>query len=201
MNKLKAKLSAAVAMAVVIGSTLAPVAMADTDIIVKDNGGNSTNNVTVNNTDKTTVNQTNSTLIVNGVLVVSDTGDNTVNGNTGDGDVNIDTGKVVTKVKIDNTGSSNDATLPDCVCQDTNTTVKVKDNGTNSNNDVDVTNKNKLKVNQRNRSATINLVGAISKTGNNDASLNTGGGNTTVTTGKVKTRVKINNTGSSNTQN
>lgn len=196
MNKFNTKLSAAIAMAAVIATTLAPVAMADTTVVESGNGVNSTNNVTVNNTDNTTVNQSNATLIVNGVNATSNTGGNNANGNTG-GNTTVDSGKATTKVNIENTGSSNDANLPDCGCPDPNTTVEVKNNGVNSDNDVKVTNSSKLNVNQENRSAIINLVRAKSRTGGNDASLNTGG-NTTVNTGNAKTKVKIKNTGSKN---
>lgn len=199
MNKFNTKLSAAVAMAAIMAGSIIPVAFADTNVVVKDNGAFSDTNVTVNNTENTTVNQTNATLIVNAVHASSSTGGNDANFNTG-GDVKINTGDATTRVKIENTGSSNDATLPDCGCPEPTTTVKVKDNGAFSDNDVKVNNGKKTPVNQGNASAIINLVGASSGTGWNDANHNTGGDQqTTVKTGKSKTKVKINNTGSSNT--
>ncbi len=197
MNKFNTKLSAAVAMAVVIATTLAPAAMADT-VNITENGINSNNTVNITNTNGTTVNQGNETLFVNGVLAGSGTGGNTANGNTGGGNVNVTSGNATTNITINNGGSSNDAALPDCGCQTPNTTVNVDKNGVNSKTTVKVVNSNTRTVNQGNRSAFINLVGARSRTGNNKANGNTGGGNVNVKSGNAVTNINIDNAGSSN---
>ncbi len=196
MNKFNAKLSAAVAMAAVIATTLAPAAFADT-IVVKGNATDSNNNVTVINSNTTDVTQTNESLIVNGVLTVSNTGLNSANENTG-GETNITTGKVVTDVNITNTGSKNEAVLPDCGCPKPDNSVTVKKNGKDSTNTVRIVNRDNKTVTQNNSSAIINLVGTISNTGLNSANENGGGDDPTIKTGKIKTKVNIRNTGSSN---
>lgn len=199
MNKFNAKLSAAVAMAAVIATTLAPAAMADT-VTIENNGVNSTNTAVVVNANVTSVDQSNSTLIFNGVLTGSNTGNNTANGNTG-GNVSVQSGSATTTVNTTNTGSANSAKAPDCGCPTPATTVNVEKNGVNSDNTVFVANFNKRTINQGNRSATINLIGARSRTGNNRANGNTGGGNVTVKSGNGTTTVNTTNTGSSNILN
>lgn len=196
MNNYSKKLSAAVAMAAVIGSALAPVAMADS-INISGNGMNSNNTVVVTNSNVTTVNQTNHSLIVNGISAVSNSGGNTANGNTGD-DVNVTSGNATTNVTVNNTGPSNDADLPECGCPTHNTTVNIEKNGKNTTNTVVETNTNALLVNQKNRSAIINMIGAKAKSGKNKANGNTGSGDTTVKAGNATTNVVVNNLGPSN---
>jgi hypothetical protein len=64
----------------------------DTLIDVSGNGADSTNKVKVKNTSTTTVRQTNETLVVNGTLVAQNTGGNHANNNTGDGTVDVNSG-------------------------------------------------------------------------------------------------------------
>lgn len=198
MTNFSSKLGAAVAMAIVIASTMASAALADTTVDVSGNGVNSTNNVTVNNTNNTTVNQTNNSTIVTDVDAESSTGGNNANYNTG-GDVNITTGDANTKVKVSVGGSTNSAVLPDCICNTTNNSVNVTDNGVDSNNTVNLKNKNNLTVKQKNNTVVVTDVDAKSKTGKNSANYNTGPGSTGISTGNATTKVKVKVTGSSNT--
>lgn len=63
----------------------------DLTIDVKNNGADSTNKVKVSNKHKVKATQKNTTMVVNGVVVGQDTGNNTADKNTG-GDVEVTTG-------------------------------------------------------------------------------------------------------------
>jgi hypothetical protein len=186
MIKLSTKLGAAVAMAAVIASTLAPAAFAN---------GSKPKGVTINNTNNTPVTQKNKTLIVNGVLSVSNTGGINV-GKNDDGKVKIKTGNTNTTVTINNTGSSNNATLTNCGCPNQGA-VTTLDQGNGPNNSVTVNNSSTLTVQQTNKTAIINVVGVISNTGLINVN-GTDDGKTVITTGSTNTDISINNTGSSN---
>lgn len=198
MKKMSTKLGAALTTAAVIASTLVPVAMADT-VTIERNGADSDNNVTLNNSNTTTISQSNETVIVNSVQASSNTGNNDANQNSG-GDVRINTGNAETKVKIENSGSSNHADVAKCACPEHDTPVIVERNGADSDNTVIVNNMNNLTVNQMNVNTFINSALARSNTGWNDANKNTDG-DARIKTGKAKSKVKIINTGTSNALN
>lgn len=189
MNNIKTKFSAAVAMAVVIAGTLAPAALAK---------GGSQDVTIINKTTRVNVTQKNKSLIVNGVVNLSNTGGNKTNGNTG-GEVTTKTGTIKNITTIDNTSPSNDATLPDCLCQDGQTPVGVQGGGSDP--DLTVNQKNVTTVKQKNETAIINVVINVSNTGANVTNGNTGEGDLKTTTGDVTNKTNINNGGSDNTLN
>lgn len=78
-------------------------------ILIQGNGAGSVNKVKVNQSQACNITQSNNTTIVNGVTVISNTGGNKANGNTG-GTTNITTGNVQSIISIVNGGSSNTAT-------------------------------------------------------------------------------------------
>lgn len=75
---------------------------------VKDNGADSTNTVKITNKSKTVVSQSNETLVVNGVLVGQNTGNNEANQNTG-GTVSVDSGNA--SATVNNTTTTGDNLL------------------------------------------------------------------------------------------
>lgn len=196
---LKSKLSLGAASAMLMASALTPVAFANTTVVEAGNGAFSYNSVKVKSSNTTSVGQSNSSVISNTVSTSSSTGGNDASFNTG-GDVKIVTGNASTNVGIMNTGSSNEATLPDCGCNQPDTTVLIKKNGAFSVNKVKVNYSNTKVVSQSNTTVLTNLVGSSSSTGDNNSSFNTDGG-TIVKTGSTWTKIKVYNTGSSNTLN
>lgn len=87
----------------VTGGNLANVASCgcpngDTRVIFRDTGAGSFNKVVIEETNKTKVTQENETLVVNGVLVGQNTGLNSASGNTGDGNVTVDSGNATANV-------------------------------------------------------------------------------------------------------
>ena len=199
MTNLKAKLGTAAAIAAFAGSILAPAAFADTDIVISGNGADSTNKVTVDNDNSTSIKQTNTTNVTNVVETEANTGGNVVSGNTG-GSSDITTGNVVTKVNITNGGSTNTANVDLCGCPTGDLTIKVKNNGADSYNKIKVEEENNTWVKQKNNTTFTNVVGTSANTGYNKIKKNTNG-SSSVTTGWVKTKVTITNTGSSNVLN
>ncbi len=87
-----------------------PCEDSDDTIRISGNGADSTNKVKSNTKTKTVVSQTNNTLVVNGVLVAQNTGDNHANKNTG-GDVDVDSGEADATVENTTTTGANTVTL------------------------------------------------------------------------------------------
>ena len=199
MTNLKTKIASSIAIASVVAAMAAPAAFADTNIVIKDNGADSTNKVTVENENSVHVSQSNTTSVTNVVETEVNTGGNVVSKNTG-GDSSIETGNVTTKVNITNYGSTNTANVNPCGCPTGDLTIKIKDNGADSYNKVKVEMENKVWVHQSNTTTFTNVVGTTVNTGDNKVKKNTGG-TSSITTGNVKTKVKITNTGSSNVLN
>lgn len=81
--------------------------VADTTVKIKGNGAGSDNTVTVRNYSSSTVDQSNKTLVGTAVVNLSNTGGNTVSGNTGAGDHTILTGDVENRVIVDVSEASN----------------------------------------------------------------------------------------------
>ena len=80
------------------------------------------------------------------------------------------------------------------------TTITIADNGADSNNSVNVTNNNTTDVNQTNSFSVGLDINSSAKTGNNEASNNTGG-NVTIETGNATSNVTVNVSGGSNVAN
>ena len=178
-----------ITFAVLAGVFAPTAAFADTNVTVSDNGAGSTNNVTVKNKKKVKVRQTNRTAVVNLVGVFQNTGGNSANNNTGDGNVGVDSGNATANVTNNTTTGGNEAVVNPCGCPDGNTTVNVTGNGADSTNDVLVVNKSKTKVTQTNKTLVINGVLIGQNTGGNDANNNTGGGTVEVNSGNAEANV------------
>ncbi len=64
----------------------------ENSVVIAKNGAGSKNEVTVYDVNKTKVEQANATIVVNAVVVAQNTGLNSAVGNTGDGEVSVDSG-------------------------------------------------------------------------------------------------------------
>jgi len=84
----------------------------DTTVKIVKNGADSTNRVTVENESKTEVMQFNGTLVINAVVVAQNTGLNSANGNTGDGEINVDSGNAESTITNNTTTGGNVYTPP-----------------------------------------------------------------------------------------
>lgn len=80
------------------------------DPLISDNGAGSVNKITIKSSCSTSVKQKNTANIENNVEVVSSTGGNTANKNTG-GNVDVTSGSSNVTVNINNTANSNSLTL------------------------------------------------------------------------------------------
>jgi hypothetical protein len=180
--------------------TLAPASSAFAETLSNvGNGVDSTNNVTANQTNTTSVNQTNSASIYNDISVVSDTGNNTANSNTG-GDVKVTTGDSGAKVKVENFANSNQAWVNGCCDAAGDATITNQGNGDSSDNDATLNTFNATSLVQDNYAGIYNGVYVDSNTGYNEADRNTGNGASSVgvTTGDALTQVAVGNAANSN---
>ena len=90
------------------GALLAPAALADATCTITDNGVLSHNHCTIKTSKKTVRVQINNAKVKNSVTVISNTGGNKANGNTG-GNVEVTSGDSSVNVTITNTVNSNSA--------------------------------------------------------------------------------------------
>lgn len=195
MTNFKKKVATAVVTSTMLLNILAPLAHADTELVISGNGANTTNNVTVNKTGNTTVVQSNYANVTNNVESKASTGNNDANDNIG-GDVVISTGNATSNTSVNNDLNKNVADVNNCDC-DGDLTVKIADNLVGSTNKVNVTANRDTTVSQNNDAYVHNDVDASSKTGGNDANRN-GGGDVTIITGNASTNVTVNTTANVN---
>ncbi len=194
MIDLKRRIVTGIATSAILINALAPVAFAETTIVISGNGAGSDNWTTVNQTNKTTVTQNNNAIVTNMVDADAKTGGNDAGFNTG-GNVGIHTGDATVKADITNDLNRNAAEV-DC-CSAGSTDVKISENGAGSQNGVQLGEKTTTTVTQDNKAMVTNMVDADAKTGGNDAYKNTGGdvmigtGNATVDT-NVSTTANVN---------
>lgn len=176
-------------VAVMLVLVAAP-ASAATKVKISKNGSKSTNGVALMSAKTQTVKQVNDAKVDNGVAVVTNTGGNTANGNTGDGGVSVKSGDTKTTVKVKNTVNSNEAKLVGCGCE-SDTEVVVSGNGTKSENGVMMAELNVQAAEQGNKAKVGNEVGAMTNSGENEAKNNTGEGDVKVKTGMTTTMVDL----------
>lgn len=198
---LKAKITAVAASSALVLSLLTPAAFAKSTVEISGNGANSNNTAKVKNVNKTTVTQSNAAVIGISVNSKASTGGNKANGNTGDGGVSIDTGKAVSSVGIQISGSSNELTAPACGCDSGNDKLTVSGNGKDSTNKAKVKNKNKQEETQVNSVVVGGEVDSKAKTGKNKANNNTGSGDVDVKTDDATSEVMVEVEAPSNTIN
>jgi hypothetical protein len=167
---------------------------------VTGNGDSSNNGVRLNDKSATVLNQTNAATIRNDVGAVALTGANDANRNTG-GNSSVDTGNATANVTINNEPNFNAGSIDDCGCTGDNL-LKVAGNGVDSNSHIYADLGNSLTLNNFNDSNLTNDAWTKAKTGDNDASRNTGAVSyidpVTVSTGDANDNVTVNNSGNSN---
>lgn len=163
-----------------------------TDVLIKDNGAFTLNNVKLNQNNTVVVDQDNNAMVMNYVDSDADTGNNKAGLNTG-GDVVILTGKAGSGVTVSTQANSNSAlvgggsalVLPTA-------SFRIIGNGAGSDNYI-TANLNKLAVvDQDNFAFVKNHVDADAKTGKNDAMFNTGG-DVVIGTGDATSLVDVDN--------
>lgn len=199
---IKYKIATAFATGTMMAAMVVPSAFAANNVTIQGNGKNSDSKVKIADKNTTTVVQGNLTVVGTSVVVLANTGGNKANGNTGSGDKSVNSGKVTNKVGVTVGGNTNTATLPtSCGCDTGDNDITVQGNGKNSNNKVKVVNKNETTVIQGNASIVLTGVFLDANTGGNKANGNTGDGDITVGSGKVKNTVTVDVEGNTNTAN
>jgi hypothetical protein len=156
--------------------------------IISENGAESNNNITNQNTNNTYVNVDQVASINNNILVDSNTGDNTANRNNGD--VQIKTGDIFTRIKLLN-GPLNISKVKVSSGSSIELMLKIAGNGVSSINTINNTEINNIIVNENNLANIINDVVSKLNTGGNDASKNNG--DVAIKTGDISTTVSISN--------
>lgn len=198
MKKFVFKLGSSIATVALLASVLTPAAFASS-VDISGNGANSTSNVVLNESNNTSVNQSSTTNVGVEASLVSSTGGNQANFNTG-GDVGIATGNATANVSVNVSGGSNDAKVNNCGCENNNVDVTISGNGALSHNKVKVSNNHNLNVKQKTLTDVFVGVSLLTKTGKNQTNFNTGGSVLT-TTGDASGSLDIGVSGGSNTLN
>lgn len=196
---IKYKVTTAIATGTMLAALVVPSAFAANNATIIGNGKNSTNKVKIKKQNTTTVVQGNSTIVGNVIGVITNTGGNKANGNTGRGDISVNSGRVTNTVSVNVGGSTNSATLPDCGCEEEENDADIRRNGKNSKNKVKIVNKNETTVVQGNSTIVINGIVLGTNTGGNKANGNTGAGDKTVNSGPVENTVTVDVEGNTNT--
>lgn len=201
---IRQKLTTAAVIGGMALSVFAPAASfaAENNVKIKNNGKNSDNKVKIENRKKTKIRQSNTTVATTFIGVISNTGGNKANGNTGKGDVDVKSGDVTNGITVGVEGNTNTADIP-CLCEENegNVDATISGNGKNSDNKIKVKNSNTVKVTQSSISIVTTAIGTASNTGNNKANGNTGAGDKTVESGDVDNTIEVNVEGSTNTLN
>ena len=169
----------------------------DLDVVIKDNGKNSDNDVAVFECEVDVLDQENKALVKNDVEVGANTGINEANGNTmGDGDVggdkdpSITTGGVDVIIGVSTKANLNVATADEDCCNEGSVNLTIKNNGKNSKNKVKTFSKVSNFLFQKNFALLGNFVGVGGNTGGNQANGNTGG-EVNISTGHFSAFVSI----------
>lgn len=194
MSKLQKRIASTVGAGAMLINLVLPVMAGSTTLVISGNGASTDNDVNLTQESTTTVVQSNEAKISNDVEAEATTGGNDANMNTG-GDVMVSTGKASTGVGITNEANTNVTDVSGCCSSDAE--VVVSGNGYKSDNEANLTLVNDTEVYQDNEAKIKNDVEAESKTGGNDANMNTGG-DVMISTGKADTTVLISNKANAN---
>lgn len=198
MRKFAYKLATGAATAALLAGALAPSVFA-ADLEITDNGADSDNAINITDVSVCNVEQRNTTLVGAIVGASASTGGNQANGNTG-GNVSVASGNATANASLTVTGGNNTAVNPCCCdqCEDTDSTAVISDNGRRSRNRINRTGVKVSNVEQRTFTGVEGFVGARARTGWNRANGNTGGGTTTVMSGRARSNASFFVTGGSN---
>jgi hypothetical protein len=166
------KIFSASAASLIMFSSLATTAFADTTLSITGNGSDSTNVTTINNASTSTVVQDNAANITNYVDSSSTTGGNSSSGNTG-GDVSLTTGDATSDTTVTTAVNGNVANT-DC-CNSGDTDVTISGNGSDSRNSTYLNQGSSNSVFQSNDAYVYNSLYNNTDSGGNKAKDNTGG--------------------------
>ncbi len=173
MNKLKLKALSAISAATLTLAAFAPAAFANTTLLISGNGSRSDNTISVDTSKSIDITQSNDADFDNNVRVSANTGDNSLEDNTG-GDNSIETGDVDTDIEIANIAGHNVLDLGGlCGCEEELDAI-ISGNGYRSDNSIDVDQDAQLTVRQDNDSDIDNNVRVDANTGDNESEGNTG---------------------------
>lgn len=172
-----------------------PVQAATYDLTVTGNGNHADSRIAVSQSQSVGVVQSNETEVNNSIVVMADTGDNSVRGTTG-GDVAVETGEASFEVTLDNEVNSNAATVDAGQSADL-TEVLIDGNGRDTTNRVTLTETSETGLIQSNEAEFNNEVLLGGETGENRVR-NTTGGEVVIETGDVLMDVMIENDANGN---
>ncbi len=159
------------------------------EIVVSNNGSDSSNEAQVQSSQTTNVNQSNQATVNNNVTSATTTGGNNTNSNSGN--TNITTGNSTTDTSISNQNiNTNVADNNNCNCTSP-TNITISNNGSGSNNEVSSSNTNAAIVSQTNNATISNNIVVNANTGGNKANNNTG--NVTIKTGDIHSDITVEN--------
>jgi hypothetical protein len=163
------------------------------NVTVQGNGVGSDNDVNLNKGNSVFLNQDNNANIKNDVDANANTGKNDAGYNTG-GDTIIVSGNARNDVTVNNRANANFATIGggNGSVAGNGSSVRVVGNGAFSDSDVTLNGGSAVVLDQYNHANIKNYIDANAKTGNNDASFNTGG-ETAIVTGHARTNVGVDN--------
>ena len=176
------------AIAVLFMSAVRTSFAEEVSLVVTGNGDNATSEISQTTQSSTNSTQANNSQIINEVNTSSNTGNNTVNENTGDG--KIVTGDIHENISIQNENiNSNSSTLSNC-CVGSQSQI-VSGNGNNTQNSISSNNVSNLHANQTNTAHISSGINSTNNTGSNYASEN--GGQVIITTGSIYSSLDITN--------
>jgi hypothetical protein len=183
MNKLQTKLATAIATGAILAQSLTGAAFAASyNFNIQGNGSDSDTEIDFDVDKDTSLFQSNTSRISNDINIDSNTGDNDVNDNTG-GDVEVTTGDVDAAAVVQNFANQNHAVIDLCDCEG-DATIQIKGNGSDSDNDVEIDKDTTTTLVQDNFAWLHNDIDMDADTGDNDVDDNTGG-SVELTTGDV----------------
>jgi hypothetical protein len=186
-KKLMTRLTGMAGAGLIITQALLP-AFAAINITVSGNGAGSNSDVEFDYETETVVSQTNSVSIKNDIDQDADTGNNSIEENTG-GDIQVETGSVEQSASVTTVAGANSAAVETCGC-DLDLTVAIEKNGADSENDVDFEFDSDVELYQANYVDVDNDVDQDADTGDNELEENTGG-DLSLTTGDVEQEVTL----------
>lgn len=199
MTNLKTKLAAGITTAAILASAIAPAATFAATNTISSNGAGSVNKIKVMDKKKVKVSQSNTTVVANLTGVFQNTGGNSANGNTGDGDVSVSSGNAGAVVSNTTTTRGNTASVDPCGCPSGDSDNEISDNGAGSTNKIKVKSTSKMIVNQTNTTVVVNGTFIAQNTGDNHANNNTGDGSVDVGSGDAGAQVTNTTTTGGNT--
>ncbi len=178
---------AASSVFIFIGIALVPQVLAD-ELVISDNGANSTSEVHATVSSDTTVRQNNDANVLNDVKVKENTGNNSASENAG-GSTSVVTGDANSSTSVSNSANVSSVNLQNCNCA-SNGSVTIIGNGAYSDNKVHVNSSAKTTVLVDQNARIRNNLSEDLITGKNKANDNTDG-DVSISTGNIRSRTNL----------